>query len=46
MSSDQFLVEALVLSTLGGLIGSGLGLSAIAIVAAVSPLPPPLVAAA
>ena len=41
-SSDvlsQFLVEALVLSTLGGLIGSGLGLSAIAIVAAVTPLP-------
>ena len=41
-SSDvlsQFLVEALVLSTLGGLIGSSLGLSAIAIVAAVTPLP-------
>jgi putative ABC transport system permease protein len=41
-SSDvlsQFLVEALVLSSLGGLIGSALGLSAVAAVAALTPLP-------
>ncbi|MEY4430807.1 MAG: hypothetical protein RLZZ533_743 [Cyanobacteriota bacterium] len=41
-SSDvlaQFLVEALVLSSLGGVIGSALGLSAVALVAAFTPLP-------
>ena len=41
-SSDvltQFLVEALVLSSLGGVIGSALGLSAVAFVAALTPLP-------
>ncbi len=41
-SSDvlaQFLVEALVLSSLGGVIGSAVGLSAVAAVAAVTPLP-------
>ncbi|MBM5791890.1 MAG: FtsX-like permease family protein [Cyanobacteria bacterium M_surface_10_m1_298] len=41
-SSDvlaQFLVEALVLSSLGGVIGSALGLSAITLVAAFTPLP-------
>jgi putative ABC transport system permease protein len=41
-SSDvlaQFLVEALVLSSLGGVIGSVLGLSAVAAVAAITPLP-------
>ncbi|MFM7652616.1 MAG: ABC transporter permease [Vulcanococcus sp.] len=41
-SSDvlsQFLVEALVLSSLGGVIGSVLGLSAVAGVAALTPLP-------
>ncbi|MCP9774482.1 ABC transporter permease [Cyanobium sp. WAJ14-Wanaka] len=35
----QFLVESLVLSILGGVIGSGLGMGAIGIVAAVTPLP-------
>jgi putative ABC transport system permease protein len=41
-SSDvltQFLVEALVLSSLGGVIGSAVGLSAVAAVAALTPLP-------
>ncbi|NDG23880.1 MAG: FtsX-like permease family protein [Synechococcaceae bacterium WBB_10_009] len=41
-SSDvlaQFLVEALVLSSLGGVVGSALGLSAVAAVAAFTPLP-------
>lgn len=41
-SSDvltQFLVEALVLSSLGGVIGSALGLSAVAAVASFTPLP-------
>ena len=41
-SSDvlsQFLVEALVLSSLGGVIGSALGISAVAAVAAFTPLP-------
>jgi putative ABC transport system permease protein len=41
-SSDvlaQFMVEALVLSSLGGVIGSALGLSAVAAVAAITPLP-------
>jgi putative ABC transport system permease protein len=41
-SSDvlaQFLVEALVLSSLGGVIGSALGLSAVTAVAAFTPLP-------
>ncbi len=41
-SSDvlaQFLVEALVLSSLGGVVGSALGLSAITLVAAFTPLP-------
>ena len=41
-SSDvllQFLVESLVLASLGGVIGSGVGISAIALVAAVTPLP-------
>jgi putative ABC transport system permease protein len=41
-SSDvmlQFLVESLVLSSLGGLLGSGLGLGAVALVAAFTPLP-------
>ena len=41
-SSDvlrQFLVESLVLSSLGGVIGSGLGLGAVALVGLVTPLP-------
>ena len=41
-SSDvlrQFLVESLVLSSLGGVIGSGLGLGAVALVELVTPLP-------
>jgi len=41
-SSDvllQFLVESLVLASLGGVIGSGMGISAIALLAAVTPLP-------
>jgi len=41
-SSDvllQFLVESLVLASLGGVIGSGLGIGAIALVAAFTPLP-------
>ncbi len=41
-SSDvlrQFLVESLVLASLGGVVGSGLGLGAIALVAAFTPLP-------
>jgi putative ABC transport system permease protein len=41
-SSDvmlQFLVESLVLSSLGGAVGSAIGLGAVAIVAAVTPLP-------
>ena len=41
-SSDvlaQFLVEALVLSSLGGVIGSAIGLSAVAAVGALTPLP-------
>ena len=41
-SSDvlrQFLVESLVLSSLGGVIGSGLGLGAVGLVALVTPLP-------
>ena len=47
-SSDvlsQFLVEALVLSSLGGVIGSALGLSAVAAVAALTPLPASIAAA-
>ncbi len=35
----QFLVESLVLASLGGVIGSGLGLGTIALVAAFTPLP-------
>ncbi len=35
----QFLVEALVVSSLGGLLGSGLGVGAVMAVAAVTPLP-------
>jgi putative ABC transport system permease protein len=35
----QFLVESLVLSSLGGLLGSGLGLGAVALVGAFTPLP-------
>ena len=35
----QFLVEALVLASLGGAIGSGIGLGAVALAAAFSPLP-------
>jgi putative ABC transport system permease protein len=35
----QFLVESLVLASLGGVIGSGLGIGAIALVAAFTPLP-------
>jgi putative ABC transport system permease protein len=35
----QFLVESLVLSSLGGAVGSALGLGAVAIVGAVTPLP-------
>jgi putative ABC transport system permease protein len=41
-SSDvllQFLVESLVLASLGGVIGSGMGISAVALVAAFTPLP-------
>jgi len=41
-SSDvllQFLVESLVLASLGGVIGSGVGIGAIALVAALTPLP-------
>ncbi len=47
-SSDvlsQFLVEALVLSSLGGVIGSALGISAVAAVAAFTPLPASIAAA-
>jgi len=35
----QFLVEALVVSSLGGLLGSGLGVGAVMAVAAFTPLP-------
>ncbi|MEB3349064.1 MAG: FtsX-like permease family protein, partial [Cyanobacteriota bacterium] len=35
----QFLVEALVLASLGGAIGSGIGIGAVALAAAFSPLP-------
>ena len=35
----QFLVESLVLASLGGVIGSGLGIGTIALVAALTPLP-------
>ena len=35
----QFLVESLVLATLGGAIGTGVGLGTVALVAAVTPLP-------
>jgi putative ABC transport system permease protein len=35
----QFLVESLVLASLGGVIGSGLGLAAVGAVAAFTPLP-------
>lgn len=35
----QFLVESLVLASLGGVIGSGLGLAAVGAVAAITPLP-------
>ncbi len=35
----QFLVESLVLASLGGAIGSGMGLGAVALVAALTPLP-------
>ena len=41
-SSDvlrQFLVEALVLSSLGGVIGSAMGIGAVVLVAAITPLP-------
>jgi putative ABC transport system permease protein len=36
---QQFLVEALVLSSLGGLLGSGVGLGSVALISAVTPLP-------
>jgi len=36
---QQFLIESLVLASLGGLIGSGLGLGAVGLVAALTPLP-------
>jgi putative ABC transport system permease protein len=36
---QQFLVESLILASLGGMIGSGVGLGAIALVASFSPLP-------
>ena len=35
----QFLIEATVLATMGGIIGSGLGMGAVALTAAVTPLP-------
>ncbi|MYG64512.1 MAG: FtsX-like permease family protein [Synechococcus sp. SB0673_bin_10] len=35
----QFLIEAAVLASMGGIIGSGLGLGAVALAAAVTPLP-------
>jgi putative ABC transport system permease protein len=35
----QFLVESLVLASLGGVIGSGLGITAVSAVAAFTPLP-------
>ncbi len=35
----QFLVESLVLASMGGVIGSGLGIAAVAAVAALTPLP-------
>ena len=35
----QFLIEATVLASMGGIIGSGLGLGAVALTAAVTPLP-------
>ncbi|SAY38616.1 Cell division protein FtsX [Candidatus Synechococcus spongiarum] len=35
----QFLIEAAVLASMGGVIGSGLGLGAVAVAAAVTPLP-------
>ncbi|MXW39685.1 MAG: FtsX-like permease family protein [Synechococcus sp. SB0668_bin_15] len=35
----QFLIEAAVLASMGGIIGSGLGLGAVTLVAAVTPLP-------
>ena len=36
---QQFLIEALVLACLGGVIGSGLGISAVSLVALLTPLP-------
>ena len=36
---QQFMVESLVLASLGGLIGTGVGLGTVALVAAVTPLP-------
>jgi putative ABC transport system permease protein len=42
----QFLVESLVLASLGGVIGSGVGLGAVALVAALTPLPAAIAAPA
>jgi len=42
----QFLVESLVLASLGGAIGSGMGLGAVALVAALTPLPAAIAPAA
>ena len=36
---QQFMVESLVLASLGGLIGTGVGLGTVALVAALTPLP-------
>ena len=36
---QQFLIEALVLASLGGAIGTGVGLGAVALVAVLTPLP-------
>ncbi|MFM7268784.1 MAG: ABC transporter permease [Cyanobium sp.] len=43
---QQFLIESLVLASLGGVIGSGLGLGAVALVAAFTPLPAAIAAPA
>jgi putative ABC transport system permease protein len=43
---QQFLIESLVLASLGGVIGSGLGLGAVTLVAALTPLPAAIAAPA
>ena len=37
--STQFLIESLILSSLGGLVGTGLGLTTVNVVALLTPLP-------